>query len=109
MEHMRLSTLKPRLATTSLSRTPVLQTNAGTVERQRGRAWMATRERVAQRHDYRCAECGAVWVSNRDHLDHIVELADGGTNADSNLQPLCDVPCHKAKTNARKKARARAS
>lgn len=106
---MSLQTLKPRLAAAALNRTPTLQTKAGTVQRQRGRAWMATRERVAERHGCRCAQCGAVWVSNRDHIDHIVELADGGSNADSNLQPLCDVPCHKAKTDARTKARARAS
>lgn len=104
---MGLTTLKPRLAAARLSRTSLLQTKAGTVERQRGRAWMATRERVAMRYGYRCAKCGAVWVSNRDHIDHIVELADGGTNDDSNLQPLCDVPCHKAKTDAEAKARAR--
>jgi 5-methylcytosine-specific restriction protein A len=104
---MALATLKPRLGTASLDRTPVLQVKAGTVERQRGRGWMATRERVAQRHGYRCAKCGAVWVSSRDHIDHIVELADGGTNDDSNLQPLCDVPCHKAKTDAEARARAR--
>lgn len=104
---MSLVTLKPRLAAASLMRTPVLQTKASTMERPRGRAWMATRERVAKRHDYRCARCGAVWVSSRDHIDHIVELADGGTNADDNLQPLCDVPCHKAKTDAQAKARAR--
>jgi 5-methylcytosine-specific restriction protein A len=106
---MSLATLKPRLKVSSLARTPMLQAKAGTVERQRGRAWMATRQRVAQRHAYRCAKCGAVWVSNRDHIDHIVELADGGTNDDSNLQPLCDVPCHKAKTEAQAKGRARAS
>lgn len=104
---MSLVTLKPRLTAASLTRTPVLQAKAGTVERERGRAWMAKRERVAQRYDYRCAKCGAVWVSNRDHIDHIVELADGGTNDDSNLQPLCDVPCHKAKTDAQAMARAR--
>lgn len=104
---MSLATLKPRLATASLMRTAVLQTKAGTVERQRGRAWIATRERVALAHGYRCAKCGATWVPSRDHIDHIVELADGGTNDDSNLQPLCDVPCHKAKTDAQARARAR--
>lgn len=30
-------------------------------------------------------------------VDHIVPKHKGGTDADSNLQPLCD-PCHKAKT-----------
>lgn len=102
---MSLATLKPRLAAARLTRTPVLQTKAGTTERQRGRAWMAVRERVAKRHDYRCARCGAVWVSSRDHIDHIVELADGGTNDESNLQPLCNEPCHREKTEREAKAR----
>ncbi|TSD59033.1 HNH endonuclease [Variovorax sp. KBS0712] len=66
---------------------------------------MAVRERVAKRHDYRCARCGAVWVSSRDHIDHIVELADGGTNDESNLQPLCNEPCHREKTEREAKAR----
>ncbi|MDQ0040833.1 HNH endonuclease [Variovorax boronicumulans] len=106
---MTLATLKPRLSAASLTRTPLLQTKAGTVERERGRAWMAKRERVAQHYSYRCAKCGAVWVSSRDHIDHIVELADGGTNNDDNLQPLCDVPCHKAKTTAQAKGRVQGS
>lgn len=95
---MALATLKPRLSVPSLARTKVLEIKAGTVERQRGRAWMATRDRIALRDGYRCAKCGATWVPNRDHVDHIVELADGGTNDDANLQLLCDEPCHKEKT-----------
>ena len=31
------------------------------------------------------------------HLDHIVSVKQGGTDAPNNLQWLC-VPCHKAKT-----------
>ena len=30
-------------------------------------------------------------------LDHIVNVAQGGTDDESNLQSLC-VPCHKKKT-----------
>jgi hypothetical protein len=32
-------------------------------------------------------------------VDHILEVANGGTDDVENLQPLCNV-CHKAKTNA---------
>ena len=32
-------------------------------------------------------------------VDHIIELAAGGTNTIDNVQPLCK-PCHQAKTNA---------
>jgi 5-methylcytosine-specific restriction endonuclease McrA len=31
-------------------------------------------------------------------VDHIIELAIGGTNTIDNVQPLCK-PCHKAKTS----------
>ena len=31
------------------------------------------------------------------HIDHIVPLANGGTNDDENLQVLCE-PCHFEKT-----------
>ncbi|ATA57829.1 HNH endonuclease [Variovorax boronicumulans] len=68
---------------------------------------MAKRDRVALAHGYRCANCGATWSPSRDHIDHIVELTDGGTNDESNLQPLCDEPCHREKTEREAKARAR--
>lgn len=48
---------------------------------------------------------GATWhqVSFRTtvlwHADHILPLAEGGTNAPSNVRTLC-VPCHKAETRA---------
>lgn len=48
---------------------------------------------------------GATWheVSFRTvvlwHADHVVPLAEGGTNALSNIRTLC-VPCHKAETSA---------
>lgn len=40
-----------------------------------------------------CAECG----EPAHEVDHVVEVADGGTNAPSNLQLLCD-PHHRQKT-----------
>lgn len=103
---MALATLKPRLAALNTNRAPVLNIKAGSTLMPSGRRWMATRERVALAHGYRCAQCGAVWLSGRDHIDHIVPREQGGSNEDSNLQPLCDVPCHAGKTKAEAKARA---
>lgn len=47
-----------------------------------------------------CAECerqGRVTVATL--RDHIIPLAEGGTDADDNIQGLCS-PCHEAKTQA---------
>jgi 5-methylcytosine-specific restriction endonuclease McrA len=41
-------------------------------------------------------------------VDHIIELAAGGTNTIDNVQPLCK-PCHQAKTNAFNRVRPRGS
>ena len=53
------------------------------------------RERILDENSV-CAKCG---LAGRDFLevDHIKPLADGGTDDDANLQPLCK-PCHAAKT-----------
>lgn len=102
----RLATLKPRLAASNLARVKTLDAKAGATERVRGRAWMETRRRVALAHGYRCAGCGCVWVPSRDQIDHAVPLEQGGTNEDSNLQPLCSA-CHDAKTASEARARSR--
>lgn len=39
-------------------------------------------------------------------MDHVLALADGGTNVLENLQTLCQ-PCHRAKTSRENSARAR--
>lgn len=44
----------------------------------------------------RCEKCGRRGV--RLELDHIIPIADGGTNEESNLQLLCR-PCHLKKTH----------
>lgn len=106
LKDMALATLKPRLATGNPLRAPVLEAKAGATPMERGSSWMAKRQRVAARHGYRCAKCGAVWVSSRDHIDHIIPREQGGSNDESNLQPLCDAPCHRDKTAAEGKARA---
>jgi 5-methylcytosine-specific restriction endonuclease McrA len=104
---MKLQTLKPRVQAASLNRVKTLDTKAGTTEMERGRAWMAKRHRVALAYNYRCAKCGKAWVSSRDHIDHIIPREQGGSNDESNLQPLCDEPCHAEKTAAEARVRAR--
>jgi 5-methylcytosine-specific restriction protein A len=48
--------------------------------------------------DGKCANCNRKIPSGMDwDLDHRIPLADGGTNADDNLQVLCYL-CHSAKT-----------
>lgn len=101
---MSLATLKPRLKNLASNAVPVLNTKAGTTPRIRGRAWMATRERVALAHDYRCVGCGCVWVPGRDQTDHDVPLEQGGSNDDTNLRPRC-ITCAHEKTAAEARAR----
>lgn len=95
---MSLPTLKPRLATAKTHKTPVLDRKAGATEMERGSAWMAKRDRVAQRFGHRCAACGLVLLRGKWECDHIVPREQGGSNEEGNLQPLCKDPCHKAKT-----------
>jgi 5-methylcytosine-specific restriction endonuclease McrA len=69
-----------------------------TIERIRGRALQAQRQRVWLR-DPRCARCGIVTTfPSGFEMDHIKALTNGGTNDDSNMQVL-HHECHEAKTN----------
>lgn len=58
------------------------------------------RLRVFQKFDGNCASCTRTLFPGHWACDHIIALANGGKHAESNLQPLCDVPCHAAKTGA---------
>lgn len=74
--------------------------------RPRGRAWMQTRQRVQISRGSRCAECGRLWMPEIDQVDHRVPREQGGSDADDNLQLLCD-DCHEAKSRAEAAARHR--
>lgn len=102
---MKLQRLAPRLATINTSRVKVLDVKAGATEMPSGRAWMATRQRVALEHGYLCASCGLIWRSHLDQIDHHVPREQGGSNDDANLRPLCD-DCHKVKSKAEARVRA---
>lgn len=62
-----------------------------------GRPWRRIRERILLRDQYTCRCCGG--VTHELEVDHIINVAEGGSDDDSNLQSLC-VPCHQAKTGA---------
>jgi 5-methylcytosine-specific restriction endonuclease McrA len=51
-----------------------------------------------------CLMCG----DRATEVDHIIELAAGGSNSIDNVQPLCS-PCHKAKTARFNSTRQRAT
>lgn len=93
----RLQVLKPRLTSLKASRLQVLDAEAGSTPRIRGRKWMSARRRIAERDGFRCRGCGRLWNARIDDVDHRVPLEAGGSNDDANLQLLC-VDCHALKT-----------
>lgn len=60
-----------------------------------GRPWRRLRQKILERDNYTCVHCGKITVDLE--VDHVVNLAAGGTDDWGNLQSLC-VPCHKIKT-----------
>jgi hypothetical protein len=66
--------------------------------------WKKLREACFSVWGRTCNYCGEVATQ----VDHIIELAIGGTNTLDNLQPLCK-PCHTAKTVRFNKKRVKTS
>ena len=65
---------------------------------------MALREKVFERDWMTCRACGR--ITDKPQCDHIIPLWNGGADAMSNLQTLCDQ-CHDAKTATEAAARAK--
>jgi len=98
----KLTMLQPRVQTL---RTGTVKTLA--VERTRGGNWMRTIARIMRRDHglCQCDECQAAPAPLIAHqVDHIVELADGGSDDDANLRAM-NRGCHARKTNEARKAR----
>lgn len=49
----------------------------------------AVRKYVLQRNNYQCQSCGQQSYETQLNIDHIIPLANGGSNDISNLQVLC--------------------
>lgn len=56
------------------------------------------RARILERDGFKCRRCGAGPKDSRLVIDHITPVAAGGTNADTNLQTLCE-PCNQGKAD----------
>jgi 5-methylcytosine-specific restriction protein A len=99
----RLTCLKPRVGAAPVTR---VTTPAGPQRENTGSAWRRIRRRILARD---CGMCQACLAAGRFtvacDVDHRVPVWEGGTDADANLQSLCDV-CHKAKTAAEATRRA---
>jgi 5-methylcytosine-specific restriction enzyme A len=99
----KLTMLKPRVQNLSRSKVPTLPRwqdpgRGTTTERGYGYAWQKLRIRILERDHGLCQVCAAQGrVSIARDVDHIVNKAQGGTDAESNLQAICP-PCHTAKT-----------
>lgn len=63
----------------------------------------ARRQRVLDRYLHCCHVCGR---GGADQVDHVIPLAEGGVDDETNLAPIHAEPCHRQKT-ARESARAR--
>ncbi|WP_407280595.1 HNH endonuclease signature motif containing protein [Aromatoleum evansii] len=101
----RLQTLKPRLQTLGGGTMKTLP-RIGATPRQRGSGWMKRRACWLREHPL-CVECEKLGlVTAATEVDHVVALADGGADDDSNLQSLCG-DCHKVKTARENSARGR--
>jgi 5-methylcytosine-specific restriction endonuclease McrA len=49
-------------------------------------------------NDYKCPLNGNPFDESGYEIDHIIELSNGGSNEDTNLQALC-IMCHRVKTS----------
>lgn len=91
---------------TAPSRVKPAELTVSETKRTRGRAWMTRRARIMGRDCGLCQQCkreGRLQLA--EQVDHKVELADGGTDDDDNLEALC-ADCHKAKSARSAAARA---
>jgi 5-methylcytosine-specific restriction protein A len=97
----RIQTLKPRVQPLHKPARGWAETSTkSTTERGYGWAWQRLRERILERDCGLCQPCKAHGRLTVAHaVDHIVSKANGGTDAERNLQAICET-CHKAKTAA---------
>jgi len=104
---MKLTALKSRLQSAA-PRVATLTARPGVVvERKRGYAGVLDRKRIRARDCSLCQECKRRGRTTIGHpVDHIIALADGGTDDDDNKETLC-VPCHDAKSAREARARVR--
>jgi 5-methylcytosine-specific restriction endonuclease McrA len=70
---------------TSIRQTQINRRNA----RAEGNHSIAEWEALLQQYGFRCLACGRTEPTIKLEADHVVSLFDGGSNAITNIQPLC--------------------
>jgi len=94
----RLTTLAPRMKQAEgrqYAAPTASEAEGGWGSGRGGRPWRRKRESILLRDNYTCQACGIVTLDLE--VDHITNIAQGGSDDEANLQSLC-VPCHQAKT-----------
>ncbi|MDY0207847.1 MAG: HNH endonuclease [Pseudomonas sp.] len=106
MSKVKLKTLSHKLPVKALTKTGLAKAapqqlnkrrlTGTTLQNKRAELWLAARGK--------CKACGEVVATSGEyHLDHVVPLHQGGTDADDNLAILC-IECHAGKTKAEMQA-----
>lgn len=96
----RLGKLAPMIRTLDTSVAKPLGLSPSYGNGRGGRPWRRKAEAIKLRDKYVCQMCGQLTTDGE--VDHIVPLAKGGGDEDSNLQWLCagKGKCHDLKTQA---------
>jgi len=96
----RITTLHPRIASAPSRIQPNAQVGPTYGQGRGGRPWRRKREAVMKRDQYLCQPCKAQGrITEATEVDHIVNVAEGGSDDDMNLQAIC-TECHGVKTQA---------
>lgn len=96
----RVTTLPPRVACAPSRLKPAAPAVTTYGQGRGGRPWRRRREAVMKRDHYLCQPCKRQGrVKEGTEVDHIVNVAEGGTDDDVNLQTICS-DCHQVKTQA---------
>ena len=67
-------------------------------------SWRQTQKYVFVRDHYHCQACDRLLSDGQAHCDHIIPVAQGGSDYEDNLQTLC-IACHNRKTRAEEAGR----
>ena len=97
---MALKALKPRLGAIGKMGLDTHQPKSKWGHGRGGRPWRRLKDKILMRDKHTCQSCHR--VGGELELDHIVNVAVGGTDSESNLQILC-TECHRLKTNLESK------
>lgn len=95
----RLTALQPRIGQASAGKSWAHERQSRH-ERGYGTAWDKLRRVILDRDNWLCRPCLKQGkVKHADEVDHITPKAQGGTDDEANLQPICNE-CHRGKTQA---------